>query len=642
MSHLSLRGEGAVGKVLSRIEDPRDLKTLSFPELEKLCQELREEITEVVSKTGGHLAPNLGAVELTIALHYVFDSPQDKIIFDVGHQCYAHKLLTGRRERFHTLRQYGGISGFPRREESPHDAFGTGHGSTSISAALGMAVAERLKGGKGHTIAVIGDGSMTGGLAYEGLNNAGMLKVPLIVVLNDNQMAISPSVGAMAQYLAKIRSDPHYLKAKEAFEDLMRRLPLGKQVLETVERLKASIKSMLVPGMLFEELGFTYLGPVDGHDLRALISVLERAKRMEKPVLVHIVTRKGKGYKPAERDAAKFHGVPPFDVESGELEKPKRKTYTDVFSEALVELACEDKRIVAITAAMPSGTGLDEFSKQFPERFFDVGMAEGHAVTFAAGLAASGLKPVVAIYSTFLQRAYDHILHDVCIQNLPVVFCLDRAGIVGEDGLTHQGLFDLSYLRHLPNITIMAPKDEAELRDMLYTALRLDSPCAIRYPRGTGEGVELRGEFQEIPIGKAEVLREGREACIWAMGNRVWPALRAAEAMDEEEGISCTVVNARFVKPLDEELLLEKAKTHLLLVTVEENVLQGGFGSAVLEAMEGRSVEAKIVRLGIPGRFVEHGPPEILRKKYGLDEEGIRKTIRARLESKQLNLNPRS
>ncbi|HIE09177.1 MAG TPA: 1-deoxy-D-xylulose-5-phosphate synthase, partial [Armatimonadetes bacterium] len=399
-----------MARILDKVKGPKDLKRLSLAELEQLCGELREEITSVVSKTGGHLAPNLGVVELTVALHYVFESPKDKIIFDVGHQCYAHKLLTGRKERFHTLRQYGGISGFPRREESPHDPFGTGHGSTSISAALGFAVARDLKGGNESIVAVIGDGSLTGGMAYEALNNAGMMKRPLIVVLNDNQMAISPSVGAMAQYLARIRSDPHYLRAKRAFEELMRRLPLGQRVVEAVERLKASIKHLLVPGMLFEELGFTYLGPVDGHDLRALIRVLNQAKRMKRPVLVHVVTKKGKGYEPAERDATKFHGVPPFDVRSGKVKGGKRRSYTEVFSQALIELACKDERIVAITAAMPSGTGLDKFGEQFPDRFFDVGMAEEHAVTFAAGLAASGMKPVVAIYSTFLQRAYDQIV----------------------------------------------------------------------------------------------------------------------------------------------------------------------------------------------------------------------------------------
>lgn len=605
--------------VLDRIHTPQDLRSLSLQELERLAGEIRQAIIRTVSRTGGHLAPNLGVVELTLALHRVFDTPKDKLIWDVGHQCYVHKIVTGRREQLETLRQFGGLSGFPSRHESPYDAFGTGHSSTAISAALGMAVARDFRGEDFAVVAVVGDGAMTAGMAFEALNHAGHLQKPLIVVLNDNEMSIARNVGALAEYLARIRTNPRYSRSKEEFESLVSRIPaLGPKMVRLAERLRDSLKYLVVPGMFFEELGFTYLGPIDGHNLGVLITVLEQAKTTRNPVLVHVLTCKGKGYGPAEKDPDIFHGVGPFDVATGKPVKTGRLSYTEVFGRTLVELAADDPRIVAITAAMPAGTGLVDFSRAYPDRFFDVGIAEQHAVTFAAGLATQGYKPVVAIYSTFLQRAFDQVLHDVALQKLPVIFALDRGGIVGEDGVTHQGLFDFAYLRIIPNMVVMAPKDENELRHMLKTAVAYGGPIAFRYPRGTGTGCPLEQEVRTLPIGRAEVLQEGDDLAILAVGNMVPVALEAAREL-ARRSIGAAVINARFVKPLDEECILTYAAQTRKVLTVEEHVLAGGFGSAVLELLSARGLwDVKVARLGIPDIFVEHGAPEILRARYGL------------------------
>ncbi len=578
-----------------------------------------------MSKTGGHLAPSLGTVELTIALHYVFDCPTDKIVWDVGHQAYAHKLLTGRRDRFQTLRQFGGLSGFPKRNESPCDAFDTGHSSTSISAALGLAAARCQKKESSKVIAVIGDGAMTAGLAFEGLNNAGDLNKDLIVILNDNGMSIAPNVGALSSFFSRQFTRPTMVFLKKQVENLLGSLPaIGDDLLTFAKRSQDSLKAFFTPGMLFEALKFTYLGPVKGHRLDHLIETLQNVKNLKGPILVHVLTTKGKGYEPAESDPTGFHGLGRFDPDTGEAKKSVGEvpSYTQVFGDTLVRLAQDDPKIVAITAAMPDGTGLVDFHKHFPNRFYDVGICEQHAITFAAGLALGGMRPVAAIYSTFMQRAYDQVLHDVCLQNLPVVLALDRGGVVGEDGETHQGLFDLSFLRHLPNLTLMAPKDENELRDMLYTAVEHPGPIAVRYPRGKGVGVAFSSTLQKVPIGQAEVLREGEDLLILALGASVYPALAAAEKL-EAHGFSATVVNARFVKPLDENLILTLAAKHGRVLTVEENVLAGGFGSAVLELLADRGLAVAVKRLGIPDIFVEHGAPAILRQKYGLDADGI-------------------
>lgn len=579
-------------------------------------------LIHTITHNGGHMASNLGVVELTVALHVVFDSPRDKLIWDVGHQSYVHKLLTGRRHTFHTIRQYGGLSGFPDRAESAHDPMGAGHASTSVSAALGMALARDLKGEDHNVVAVIGDGSMTGGLAFEGINNAGNLGTRLIIVLNDNQMSISPNVGALASYLGRVRTDPRYYRAKVGVEHALVRMPLGRAIVDGLKRIKQSIKGLVIPTMVWEELGLTYLGPVEGHDLRQLIDTLKTAKMVQRPTIVHVCTRKGKGYAPAELDAVSFHGIPP-----NAKAKSSAPSYTQVFGDTLVDIARKDSRVVAITAAMQEGAGLNKFASCFPDRIFDVGIAEEHAVTFAAGLAVQGIKPVVAIYSTFLQRAYDQLIHDVCMQNLPVVFALDRAGIVGDDGKTHQGLFDLSYLRHVPNIVVMSPKDENELRHMLWTAITLDQPAAIRYPRGAGIGVPLDDRLTAIRLGEAEVLRTGRDLAIVALGSPVYACLRAAEML-ERKGIQATVVNARFAKPLDETVITTLASRFRRLVTVEENALAGGFGSAVLELLHSRGVSNVVVkRIGIPDEFVEHGPQSTLRSQYSLDAEGIVRTV---------------
>ena len=633
-------------KMLDQIKSTRDVKKLDLEELETLCQEIREEILLTVSKTGGHLASSLGVVELTAVLHYVFDFPRDKVVWDVGHQSYAHKLLTGRRDRFHTLRQYEGISGFPKRDESPYDAFDSGHSGTSISSALGMAEARRLKGEEGRIIAVIGDGSMTAGLAFEGLNQAGHIDQDLIVILNDNEMSISRNVGALSSYLNRLMTGELVNRFRNDMKDFLETLPgIGKSVLRFAKQAEESVKGFLMPGLLFEELGMKYIGPIDGHRLDYLIETFQNIKKLKGPILVHVVTKKGKGYPPAERNPDLFHGVPPFIIETGELRNDSKKkppTYTEVFGETLCQLAKENKRLVAITAAMQSGTGLEEFSRRFPDRFYDIGIAEQHAVTFAAGLALEGMKPVVAIYSTFLQRAYDQVLQDVCLQNLPVTFALDRGGIVGEDGPTHHGLFDFSYLRHIPNMIVMVPKDENEFQHMIKTATEWPMPVAFRYPRGRGEGARREMPLRSIDMGKGEVLRTGEDIVIIAIGSTVYPSLRAAERL-AEVGIQAAVINSRFLKPLDGDLLCDWAKRTGKVLTVEENVIQGGFGSAVLELFQEKGLfSIPVKRLGIPDTFVEHGPQALLREKYGIDEKGIFKGVESMFEEERSEAPPLS
>ena len=612
--------------ILETINSPADVKALSLEQLKQLAEEIRQFLISVISKTGGHLAPNLGVVELTLALHRVFSTPQDKIVFDVGHQSYIHKIITGRREQFPTLRQYGGLSGFPKRTESEHDAFGTGHSSTSISAALGMAVARDLQQQDYDVVAVIGDGSMTGGMAFEALNNAGTLHKKMIVVLNDNEMSNSKNVGATREYLYQLRTGETYNKIKHDLEGWLKNVEFGGDVIKVLRRLKGSVKYLMVPTSIFEELGFTYLGPIDGHDLEGLIEVMQAAKKIDGPVLVHVLTKKGKGYKPAEESPNKFHGTGPFDIATGKkIANPNAPvTYTEIFGKTLAELANEDKDIIGITAAMPEGTGMSIFAKAHPERCFDVGIAEQHAVTSAAGAAAAGLKPVAAIYSTFLQRAYDSVLHDICIQKLHVTLCLDRAGIVGDDGFTHHGVFDYAYLRSIPEMTIMAPKDENELRHMLKTATDYTGPISIRYPRGSGVGVDTTEPLHALPIGKAEVLREGKDVVLWAIGSMVQSALQAAEVL-AQQGISAGVVNMRFAKPLDKELLVEHAAKYGKIVTLEEGVLAGGVGSAVLEALNEAKLLAKcrVLTLGIPDEFVLHGDKKLLLRDLHLDVQAI-------------------
>ena len=617
---------------LNNINSPQDLKKLTLEEMGRLAGEVRNRIIETVAKTGGHLAPNLGVVELTIALHYVFDAPKDKIIWDVGHQSYAHKLLTGRRDRFHTLRTYGGISGFPKRSESRYDAFDTGHSSTSISAGLGISTAKALKGEKSHVIAVIGDGSTTGGMAFEALNQAGNTGKNLIVVLNDNAMSIGPNVGAFSSFLSRKMTGRRFVYFRREFENFLKSIPgVGENILSLVRKSEDTFITFFTPGMLFEAFRFRYVGPIQGHRLDLLIETFRNVKNLEGPVLVHALTVKGKGYAPAETDPAHFHGVGSFDISTGTSRKSSPKlppTFTEVFGETMVDLGRKEQKLFAITAAMPEGTGLNKFGKMFPERFVDVGIAEQHAVTFAAGLATEGFRPVVAIYSTFLQRAFDQIIHDVCLPNLPVIFCIDRGGLVGEDGQTHHGHFDITYLRSLPNMTLMAPKDENELRHMLFTALNHTGPVAIRYPRGRGLGVSLDPEYRIIPIGESELLKEGKDLTLIALGSMVLPSLEAAVEM-EKEGVTATVVNCRFVKPLDKRLADYARKTGKVLV-VEENIQQGGLGSAVLELFSDTGLkEVTVRRLGLPDSFVEHGPVGVLREKYGLDKAGIMKAARA-------------
>ncbi|OGP55068.1 MAG: 1-deoxy-D-xylulose-5-phosphate synthase [Deltaproteobacteria bacterium RBG_13_52_11b] len=628
-----------MNSLLDQIHNSQGVRRLPLEELEKLCEEIRREIILTVSETGGHLASSLGVVELTVALHYVFDIPNDKLVWDVGHQSYAHKLLTGRRDCFNTLRQYEGISGFPKRGENPCDVFDSGHSGTSISSALGMVEALRKKGDEGRVVAIIGDGSMTAGLAFEGLNQTGHLHDDLIVILNDNEMSISPNVGALSSYLNRLMTGQFVNRFRDDMKAFLETLPgIGKSVLRFAKQAEESLKGLVMPGLLFEELGMQYIGPIDGHRLTYLVETLHNVKKMKGPFLIHVLTKKGKGYAPAEMNPAYFHSVPPFVVETGEpktISPIHPLTFTEVFGETLCQLAREDKRIVAITAAMQSGTGLEHFSKEFPDRFYDIGIAEQHAVTFAAGLALEGMKPVVAIYSTFLQRAYDQIQQDVCLQNLPVVFALDRGGIVGEDGPTHHGLFDFSYLRHLPNLTVMAPKDEDELRHMVNTAVHCTGPIAFRYPRGKGMGVEIGPVLHSLSIGKGELLREGDDVLILAIGSTVVPSLRAADVL-EDMGIHPAVINARFLKPLDGDLITDWAVRTGRVLTVEENVLQGGFGSAVLELLQEKGfLDIRVKRLGIPDLFVEHGPQSLLRAKYGIDEEGIVNGARGMVEERR-------
>ncbi|MBE9504519.1 MAG: 1-deoxy-D-xylulose-5-phosphate synthase [Proteobacteria bacterium] len=615
--------------LLHKINSPEDLRKLDSSELLQLAQEIRDEIIENVSKTGGHLGSTLGVIELTIALHYKFDTPADKIIWDVGHQAYAHKMLTGRRKDFPTLRQYKGLSGFPKRSESKYDSFGTGHSSTSISAALGMVAARDIKGGDNRVIAVIGDGSMTAGLAFEGLNHAGHLDKNLIVILNDNEMSISPNVGALSSYLSKTMTGALYTRARKETEHLLKIVPGGDSMLKFAKRVEESIKGLVVPGMLFEELGFKYVGPIDGHNMESLFQHFKNIKNVDGPILFHVITKKGKGYTPAEERPSAFHGIGPFDINTGEVKsKPGPPSYTKVFSDTLISLAESNEKIIGITAAMPEGTGMNRFAERFPDRYFDVGIAEQHAVTFAAGMATEGFVPVAAIYSTFLQRAYDQIVHDVALQKLPVVFAIDRGGLVGADGPTHHGIFDYSFLRHIPNMIVMAPKDEGELRNMLKTAVEAKAPVSVRYPRGNGYGVDLSGEISSIEIGTGELLVEGNDITVIAIGSTVYPALEAAR-LSAEKGISVEVINARFVKPLDEQLIVTSATKTGKVITVEENALQGGFGSAVLELLEQKKAlsSIKIKRLGIPDKFIEHGEQDILYKGLGIDSTGIAKTI---------------
>ncbi|MDA8404557.1 MAG: 1-deoxy-D-xylulose-5-phosphate synthase [Desulfobacteraceae bacterium] len=613
--------------LLDKIDSPKDLKKIPREDLPELAREIRQKIVDVVSKTGGHLASSLGVVELTIALHYVFDVPKDKIIWDVGHQAYTHKLLTGRKDRFHTLRQHGGISGFPKIAESPYDAFTTGHSSTSISAALGIATAKELKSDTSKVIAVIGDGSMTAGLAFEGLNQAGDCKKDMIVILNDNDLSIAPNVGALSSLLSRTFSAKYLQDLKREFGDFLLSLPkIGPDAYQFAKRAEESFKAFITPGMLFEGFNFDYYGPIKGHRLNHLIDILNNIKKLDGPVLLHVLTQKGKGYPPAEKNPVFFHGVGSFEAETGaKLSGQKNApTYTEVFGHALVELAETDQKIIAVTAAMPEGTGLVPFSKKFPDRFFDVGIAEQHGVTFAAGLAVEGFKPVVAIYSTFLQRAYDQIVHDVCLESLPVIFAVDRGGIVGEDGPTHHGLFDLCYLRSMPNMTVMAPKDENELRRMMMTAINHSSgPIAFRYPRGCGLGVSLDTPILPIETGKGEILANGRDILILAIGSTVADAVEARRIL-MEKGIDAAVVNCRFIKPMDAELICGLAKKIPNILTVEENLLQGGFGSAVLETLCDHGIRnVHVKRLGINDRFVEHGAIQTLRARYGLNADGI-------------------
>ncbi|BBI99035.1 1-deoxy-D-xylulose-5-phosphate synthase [Ferrigenium kumadai] len=609
--------------LLSSINDPEELRKLERAQLPQLAEELRAFLVESVSKTGGHLSSNLGTVELAMALHYIFNTPDDRLVWDVGHQTYAHKILTGRREAMSRLRMAGGIAGFPKREESPYDTFGTGHSSTSISAALGMAVAAKLEGSARRSVAIIGDGAMTGGMAFEALNNAGAMDANLLVILNDNDMSISQPVGALNNYLAKLMSGRFYAAMRRGSEKMLKGMP---PVLEFAKRAEEHVKGMVTPGTLFEEFGFNYIGPIDGHDINVLLDTLSNIRKLEGPQFLHIVTQKGKGYAHAEEDCTLYHGVSKFDPASGITPQQSGKpTYTEVFGAWLCDMAAQDERLVGITPAMCEGSGMVEFAQEFPQRYFDVGIAEQHALTFAAGLACDGYKPVVAIYSTFLQRAYDQLIHDVAIQNLPVVLAIDRGGLVGADGATHAGSFDLSYLRCIPNMTVMAPADEDECRQMLYTAFQLDTPSAVRYPRGRGPGVETKPSMHALPLGKGELRRSGKQVAILAFGSLLAPALAAAGQLD------ATVANMRFVKPLDEELVLKLAREHGLLVTVEENAVEGGAGSAVAECLHRHGVTVPVLHLGLPDSFIEQGEHAQMLADCGLDAAGIAAAIRNRL-----------
>lgn len=613
--------------LLDRVDTPAQLRALKRSQLPQLASELRKFLIESVAATGGHLSSNLGTVELTIALHYVFNTPHDRMVWDVGHQTYAHKVLTGRRAGMARLRMQGGVAGFPRRDESAYDSFGTAHSSTSISAALGMAVGTQISGLKRRAIAVIGDGAMSAGMAFEALNNAGVMDANLLVILNDNDMSISPPVGALNNYLAKLMSGRFYATARRAGEKMLGVVP---SVLELAKRAEEHVKGMVTPGTLFEEFGFNYIGPIDGHDLDVLCTTLNNIKQLEGPQFLHVVTRKGKGYKFAEEDPILYHGVGKFDPEQGIVSNKtgsSKPAYTQIFGDWLCDMAAKDPRLIGITPAMREGSGLVQFSEEYPDRYFDVGIAEQHAVTFAAGMACEGMKPVVAIYSTFLQRAYDQLIHDVAIQNLPVVFAIDRAGLVGADGPTHAGSFDLTYLRCIPNMTVMAPADENECRQMLYTAFQMRTPTAVRYPRGTGPGVEVEQAMMALPIGKGEIRRQGERIALLAFGSMLAPCLEAAEELE------ATVANMRFVKPLDEDLIEKLAAEHELLVTVEENTIMGGAGSAVVEALVSRGLAVKMLQLGLPDTFIDQGNPAQMLADCGLDKHGIIQSVRARLAS---------
>lgn len=613
--------------LLERIEKANDIKNIDRADYERLAQEIRDFLIGKISVTGGHLGSNLGAVELTMALHLSLELPEDKIVWDVGHQSYTHKLLTGRRDGFETLRKYGGMSGFPKRKESPCDSFDTGHSSTSISAGLGLVKARDLMGESHTVVSVLGDGALTGGMAYEALNNASRLETNFIIVLNDNNMSISENVGGVSKYLNNIRTANKYLDLKEGVYNTLRGVPkYGDRVVESIRRAKSSFKQLVIPGMFFEDMGITYLGPVDGHDISAMLQVFREAKRCKNAVLVHVLTEKGKGYAPAERHPARFHGAEPFEIETGLPSKPRTTpNYTDIFSTVMCKLGARDEKVVAITAAMPDGTGLKRFRNRYPDRFFDVGIAEEHAVTFAAGLAAGGLKPIVAVYSSFLQRAYDQIVHDVCIQNLPVVFAVDRAGLVGSDGETHQGIFDLSYLSSVPNMHIMAPKNKWELSDMLKFALSLGVPAAVRYPRGEAyDG--LREYRAKIEYGRGELIYEEEDIILLAVGSMVKTAVAVREDL-KERGYSCSLANARFVKPIDERLLSEAAEQHKLFVTMEENVGSGGYGEKVREFMDRAGIGARLLSICIPDEYVEHGNVELLRQEVGIDEASVIKRV---------------
>ncbi len=630
--------------ILDRVNVPADLRELSLTELKALADDVRAFLIDVVSKTGGHLGAGLGTVELTVALHYVFNTPHDKLVWDVGHQAYPHKILTGRKNRLNTIRQYKGLSGFLKRTESEYDTFGAGHASTAISAALGMVVARDYNHEDYKVVAIVGDGSMTGGMVYEGMNNAGLLKKDLIVVLNDNNMSIAPNVWALSNYFTQLIANPSYNRFKSNIYELTGKLDAwGDRIRRVAARLEEGVKVVITPGMLFEALGFRYFGPINGHNVAQLVNIFKDVKNYHGPILVHVTTQKGKGYKPAEADVQKLHGVTPFDKVTGL--SPKKAdgppAYTKVFGKAITELAKANPKIIGITAAMPDGTGLDILQKELPNNFFDVGIAEQHGVTFAAGLATQGCIPVAAIYSTFLQRAFDQIIHDVALQHLHVVFAIDRGGLVGADGPTHHGVFDLSYLRLIPGMVVMAPKDESELRDMLYTAIEYKhGPIALRYPRGNGVGVPLKAGFDLIPIGKGEILRSGNHVAILAIGVTVQSALKAA-AMLEEEGILAEVVNMRFVKPLDEELIEELAGRFDHIVTVEDNTIRGGFGSAVAECLSAKQITGVRLKIhGIPDRFIDHGSPEDLHREVGIDPAGIANVVREFLHAEQRSTSP--
>ncbi|MEK6942960.1 MAG: 1-deoxy-D-xylulose-5-phosphate synthase [Nanoarchaeota archaeon] len=612
--------------LLNKVNSPKDLKKLKVEELPILAQNIRDKIIDTVSQTGGHLGGPLGTVELTLAVHYVFNTPKDKIVIDTGHQSYTHKLVTGRKDKFHTLRQYKGVCGFCNIFESEYDSFGAGHASTSISAALGMAKARDYKKENHKVVAIIGDGALTAGLAFEGLNNTGYLKTSMLVILNDNRMSISPNVGAISNYLNRIVLNKSYFKLRKGTRNLLERIPgMGEEELGRVFKVQERLRTITSEGSFFESLGFQYYGPIDGHNLNELIPALQNIKNLEGPVLLHVKTEKGKGFKFANEDIDKCHGMSPFDIESGKKHPAKSNiiTYTDAFANAMIKVAANDEKIVAITAAMKSGTGLNKFEKFFPERTIDVGIAEQHAVTFAAGLAISGMKPVCAIYSTFLQRAYDMIIHDVALQKLPVIFAMDRAGLVGDDGPTHNGPFDTAFLRIIPNMTIMVPKDENELQHMLYTATLINGPSAIRYPRGNGVGVAIDQEMKKFEIGKAEIMKKGKDILIIGVGQILYDAMRASE----ELGCNASIINARFVKPLDEKTIIAYAKKFKKIITLEESTVTGGFGSAVLELLEKNGIKSELKMVGIPDEFIEHGRPDIQKKLIGIDKDGIKKSI---------------